>query len=332
MTISLECQHCGKPLRIHDRNAGKTGRCPACGERIAIPDSKNAAERNRPQEASTPGSATTLSAPLSEDERVVVLREIADQHAAELKARQEKVWGCLLGTLFWPLGIFLLIRLQKEKSRSRKELSDQLDRLAIRSQVTREQLFNDAFRDPQLAGQERFLRFVSARGYQQRKSQDESDAKARELEFHRMMWEEYGLLNCEEFAGSFRVPLLCGTCGEPAGADMAEREIQFNTRTSGLHYYSKSVKIPQCASCYRGFTPQPAASRNPNVVAGKRKHIVYQKFIPECIGPLHMAFVRTFLALNHPNGAVRQMVKCPCSSVFWTGTDPVCPNCKKAPA
>ncbi len=37
MAISVDCSSCGKTLRAKDDAAGKTAKCPACGEKIQIP-------------------------------------------------------------------------------------------------------------------------------------------------------------------------------------------------------------------------------------------------------------------------------------------------------
>ncbi len=42
MTIEFECQ-CGKRLRVKDEHAGKKVKCPACGEPLVVPRSKQSA-------------------------------------------------------------------------------------------------------------------------------------------------------------------------------------------------------------------------------------------------------------------------------------------------
>lgn len=37
MAISVDCQNCGKTLKAKDSAAGKTAKCPGCGEPIQIP-------------------------------------------------------------------------------------------------------------------------------------------------------------------------------------------------------------------------------------------------------------------------------------------------------
>jgi predicted RNA-binding Zn-ribbon protein involved in translation (DUF1610 family) len=38
MSISVDCQNCGKTLKAKDSAAGKTAKCPDCGEMIRIPE------------------------------------------------------------------------------------------------------------------------------------------------------------------------------------------------------------------------------------------------------------------------------------------------------
>ena len=38
MAISVDCANCGKTLRAKDDAAGKTAKCPSCGEKIKIPE------------------------------------------------------------------------------------------------------------------------------------------------------------------------------------------------------------------------------------------------------------------------------------------------------
>ena len=38
MAISVDCQNCGKTLKAKDSAAGKTAKCPGCGEPIQIPE------------------------------------------------------------------------------------------------------------------------------------------------------------------------------------------------------------------------------------------------------------------------------------------------------
>ncbi len=45
MPISFTCKACGRPLRVKDSLAGRTGKCPGCGNSILVPD-----DRARPAE------------------------------------------------------------------------------------------------------------------------------------------------------------------------------------------------------------------------------------------------------------------------------------------
>ena len=38
MTITFHCEHCGKKIETSDSSAGKWGKCPACHNKIYVPD------------------------------------------------------------------------------------------------------------------------------------------------------------------------------------------------------------------------------------------------------------------------------------------------------
>lgn len=44
MAIEVKCDHCGRLLKSRDEAAGRTGKCPGCGARIAIPAMSGARE------------------------------------------------------------------------------------------------------------------------------------------------------------------------------------------------------------------------------------------------------------------------------------------------
>ena len=42
--IDVKCWDCGKSIQVHEKFAGKKGKCPVCGKVIEIPDPGKAAE------------------------------------------------------------------------------------------------------------------------------------------------------------------------------------------------------------------------------------------------------------------------------------------------
>lgn len=56
MTISIRCKNpdCGKPCRVKDEYAGKSVKCPGCGQRITVPSREPAVSLDEPGEGSTP--------------------------------------------------------------------------------------------------------------------------------------------------------------------------------------------------------------------------------------------------------------------------------------
>ena len=44
MAITFHCEHCGRKIEAADNSAGKWGNCPACHNKVYIPDPKAAGE------------------------------------------------------------------------------------------------------------------------------------------------------------------------------------------------------------------------------------------------------------------------------------------------
>lgn len=340
MALNISCKECGKNLRINEQNAGKTGRCPGCGSRITLPKLDESLHFEIEPDASKPPTSTPGDV-TSEKERIAILRKVAQRYADVFLENERMHWGCLLGFLIPPLGIWQVMRMGMRQRVSDQEFSDEIEGIAKRLHVTRESLFDDAYGDSHLATQENFLKRISASRlneiqYNQLVGQMESEAR-----LEAAIWERYGLLQCAEFMKpKFYIPNICGTCGvslvQLAGGGHLGTRISFNQKIDALQHSSNSVVIPQCESCYQQrpvlegkALPMPVASCEAILVAGKPPKNVKQFHIPESIGPLHNTFVSEFLSLNHPSGVMLRMVKCSCGTVFWSGNHAACPLCQR---
>lgn len=82
MTISVRCKNpdCGKPCRVKDEYAGKSVKCPGCGQRIPVPSREPALALDEPGEVSAPRA-----------ERSVPRKEEPDRFA------RRAVWPWLVG-------------------------------------------------------------------------------------------------------------------------------------------------------------------------------------------------------------------------------------------
>jgi DNA-directed RNA polymerase subunit RPC12/RpoP len=337
----ISCKECGKKLRISDQNAGKTGRCTSCGARITLPKSDGSLHSEADPADSMSAPKTTPGDVASANERIAILRDVAQRYAEVYLENERMHWGCLLGFLIPPLGIWQVMQMGFRQRVSDQEFSDEIESIATKLHVSRDRLFDDAYSDSQLANQEKFLKRISASRlneiqYNQFIGQKESEAR-----YEAAIWERYGLLQCAEFMKpKFYMPSICGTCGVPlvqlARGGHLGTKISFNQKIDALQHSFNSVVIPQCESCHQQkpvlegkALPMPIASCAVLHVAGRPPHNVEQFLIPESIGPLHNDFVREFLTLNHHSGVMLRMVKCSCGTVYCSGKHAACPHCQR---
>lgn len=68
MSISVDCQNCGKTLKAKDTAAGKTAKCPDCGELIRIPELNEVLDAEEDYGGS-PSADDDLSLPSSGDQK-----------------------------------------------------------------------------------------------------------------------------------------------------------------------------------------------------------------------------------------------------------------------
>ncbi len=84
MPIIFYCQQCFERVTTPNETAGKTGRCPFCGEMMDIPEIPDAATQGAAGQGSAPASPPTTSLPAAQS--------TADEDLFEARDRQ-KAWG-----------------------------------------------------------------------------------------------------------------------------------------------------------------------------------------------------------------------------------------------
>jgi hypothetical protein len=90
--IRFKCPHCGKMLKIGDTAVGKTGNCPACGNRVQVPQTTAPPHEDM---ARVPGDAPAIERPgqglkIGTPRNHTLLPVVASQLAEENRRRQEQ--------------------------------------------------------------------------------------------------------------------------------------------------------------------------------------------------------------------------------------------------